>query len=79
MSILNQQKRIKINRIGQLQLGVMQVWKSTSNIHHQLSRKFNVADMITVMEFAEAVGNIFNDNHGGKDRRKRAIVGKGFW
>lgn len=62
----------KINRIGQLRLGVIKVLES-SQYSPQLSRKFTVADMITGYGVAEAVRH-FYDIHGGKVEGKRAIV-----
>jgi glutamate dehydrogenase/leucine dehydrogenase len=62
----------KINRIGQLRLGVIKVLES-SQYSPQLSRKFTVADMITGYGVAEAVKH-FYDIHGGKIEGKRAIV-----
>ncbi|MBC8770509.1 amino acid dehydrogenase [Arenibacter sp. BSSL-BM3] len=62
----------KINRIGQLRLGVIKVLES-DQYSPLVSRKFTVADMITGFGVAEAVKH-FYDIHGGKVEGKRAIV-----
>ena len=62
----------KINRIGQLRLGVIKVLES-GQYSPQVSRKFTVADMITGFGVAEAVKH-FYDIYGGALEGKRAIV-----
>ncbi|MCK0148267.1 amino acid dehydrogenase [Arenibacter sp. F26102] len=62
----------KINRIGQLRLGVVKVLES-DQYSPLISRKFTVADMITGFGVAEAVKH-FYDIHGGRVEGKRAIV-----
>ncbi|RTE52944.1 amino acid dehydrogenase [Arenibacter aquaticus] len=62
----------KINRIGQLRLGVVKVLES-SNYSPAVTRKFTVADMITGFGVAEAVKH-FYDIYGGSVVGKRAIV-----
>ncbi|MCM4152078.1 amino acid dehydrogenase [Arenibacter sp. N53] len=62
----------KINRIGQLRLGVIKVLES-DQYSPQVSRKFTVADMITGFGVAEAVKH-FYDIHGSQVKGKRTIV-----
>jgi len=62
----------KINRIGQLRLGVIKVLEG-GKYSPQVARKFTVADMITGFGVAEAVKH-FYDIHGGSVEGKRAIV-----
>jgi glutamate dehydrogenase/leucine dehydrogenase len=62
----------KINRIGQLRLGVIKVIES-SKYSPEVSRKYTVADMITGFGVAEAARH-FYDIYGGSIEGKRAIV-----
>ncbi|QXP54205.1 Glu/Leu/Phe/Val dehydrogenase dimerization domain-containing protein [Cellulophaga sp. HaHa_2_1] len=62
----------KINRIGQLRLGVIKVLEG-DNYSPDVSRKYTVADMITGFGVAEAVKH-FYDISGGSVTGKRAIV-----
>jgi glutamate dehydrogenase/leucine dehydrogenase len=62
----------KINRIGQLRLGVIKVIEDT-HFSPDLSRKYTVADMLTGYGVAEAVKHYYNI-YGGKIEGKRAIV-----
>ncbi|ADV48101.1 amino acid dehydrogenase [Cellulophaga sp. E16_2] len=62
----------KINRIGQLRLGVIKVLEGT-NYSPDVSRKYTVADMITGFGVAEAVKHYY-DIYGGSVEGKRAIV-----
>ena len=62
----------KINRIGQLRLGVIKVLEST-DYSPDLSRKYTVADMITGFGVAEAVKH-FYDIYGDSVVGKRVIV-----
>ncbi|RAJ10381.1 Glu/Leu/Phe/Val dehydrogenase dimerization domain-containing protein [Arenibacter echinorum] len=62
----------KINRIGQLRLGVVKVLEG-EDYSPSVTRKFTVADMITGFGVAEAVKHYY-DIHGGSVRGKRAIV-----
>ena len=62
----------KINRIGQLRLGVIKVIEDTQ-FSPDLSRKYTVADMLTGYGVAEAVRHYYNI-YGGKIVGKRAIV-----
>ncbi|MFD0862825.1 Glu/Leu/Phe/Val dehydrogenase dimerization domain-containing protein [Sungkyunkwania multivorans] len=62
----------KINRIGQLRLGVIKVLES-DNYSPSLKRKFTVADMITGYGVAEAVRHYY-DVYGGSVEGKRAVV-----
>jgi glutamate dehydrogenase/leucine dehydrogenase len=62
----------KINRIGQLRLGVIKVIESES-LSPDISRKFTVADMITGFGVAEAVRHYY-DIYGGSVKGKRAVV-----
>tara|TARA_R110002049_G_scaffold81044_2_gene206041 strand:+ start:5257 stop:6483 length:1227 start_codon:yes stop_codon:yes gene_type:complete len=62
----------KINRIGQLRLGVIKVLEG-NKYSPQVARKFTVADMITGFGVAEAVKH-FYDIHGGSVEGKKAIV-----
>ncbi len=62
----------KINRIGQLRLGVIKVIES-SEYSPDVARKYTVADMITGFGVAEAARH-FYDIYGGSIKGKRAIV-----
>jgi glutamate dehydrogenase/leucine dehydrogenase len=62
----------KINRIGQLRLGVIKVIENKA-FSPDLSRKYTVADMLTGYGVAEAVKHYYNI-YGGKIEGKRAIV-----
>ena len=62
----------KINRIGQLRLGVVKVLEG-EDFSPSVARKFTVADMITGFGVAEAVKHYY-DIHGGSVYGKRAIV-----
>jgi glutamate dehydrogenase/leucine dehydrogenase len=62
----------KINRIGQLRLGVIKVIESES-LSPDVSRKYTVADMITGFGVAEAVRHYY-DIYGGSVKGKRAVV-----
>jgi glutamate dehydrogenase/leucine dehydrogenase len=62
----------KINRIGQLRLGVIKVLEG-SNYSPDTSRKYTVADMITGYGVAEAVKHYY-DIFGGTVVGKKAIV-----
>jgi glutamate dehydrogenase/leucine dehydrogenase len=62
----------KINRIGQLRMGVIKVLESEA-YSPDLSRKYTVADMITGFGVAEAVRHYY-DIHSSSVEGKRAIV-----
>ncbi|WP_092983554.1 Glu/Leu/Phe/Val dehydrogenase dimerization domain-containing protein [Robiginitalea myxolifaciens] len=62
----------KINRIGQLRLGVIKVLEN-ADYSPDLARKYTVADMITGFGVAEAVKHYY-DVHGASVEGKRAIV-----
>lgn len=62
----------KINRIGQLRMGVIKVLE-TDTYSPDTSRKYTVADMITGFGVAEAVRH-FYDIHGDSVVGKRAVV-----
>ena len=62
----------KINRIGQLRLGVIKVIED-KKYSPDISRKYTVADMLTGYGVAEAVKHYYNI-YGGKIEGKRAIV-----
>jgi glutamate dehydrogenase/leucine dehydrogenase len=62
----------KINRIGQLRLGVIKVIED-KQFSPDLSRKYTVADMLTGYGVAEAVRHYYSI-YGGKIEGKRAIV-----
>ncbi|MEJ1223069.1 Glu/Leu/Phe/Val dehydrogenase dimerization domain-containing protein [Sediminicola sp. 1XM1-17] len=62
----------KINRIGQLRLGVIKVLES-SKYSPSTARKYTVADMITGYGVAEAVRHYY-DIFGGTVKGKRAVV-----
>ena len=62
----------KINRIGQLRLGVIKVLEG-SNYSPDTARKYTVADMITGYGVAEAVKHYY-DIFGGSVVGKRAII-----
>ncbi|WP_026776831.1 Glu/Leu/Phe/Val dehydrogenase dimerization domain-containing protein [Polaribacter sp. Hel_I_88] len=62
----------KINRIGQLRLGVIKVIED-EHFSPDISRKYTVADMLTGYGVAEAVRHYY-DIYGGTIVGKRAIV-----
>ncbi|MFC4096581.1 Glu/Leu/Phe/Val dehydrogenase [Euzebyella saccharophila] len=62
----------KINRIGQLRLGVIKPIENNT-YSPDTSRKYTVADMITGFGVAEAVRHYY-DIYGGKVEGKRAVV-----
>ena len=62
----------KINRIGQLRLGVIKIIESKI-FSPDLSRKYTVADMLTGYGVAEAVKHYY-DIYGGSIDGKRAVV-----
>ena len=62
----------KINRIGQLRLGVIKVIED-EQFSPDLSKKYTVADMLTGYGVAEAVKHYYTI-YGGKIEGKRAIV-----
>ncbi|GGD54731.1 Glu/Leu/Phe/Val dehydrogenase dimerization domain-containing protein [Muriicola marianensis] len=62
----------KINRIGQLRLGVIKVLESPA-YSPDISKKYTVADMITGFGVAEAVRHYY-DIYGGSVIGKKAIV-----
>lgn len=62
----------KINRIGQLRLGVIKVIED-KEYSPDLSKKYTVADMLTGYGVAEAVKHYYNI-YGGEIKGKRAIV-----
>ena len=62
----------KINRIGQLRLGVIKVIENKC-FSPDLSRKYTIADMLTGYGVAEAVKHYYNI-YGGNIVGKRAIV-----
>ncbi|MEM6685658.1 MAG: Glu/Leu/Phe/Val dehydrogenase dimerization domain-containing protein [Bacteroidota bacterium] len=62
----------KINRIGQLRMGVIKVIESAT-YSPDVARKYTVADMITGFGVAEAARH-FYDIYGGSIEGKRAIV-----
>ena len=62
----------KINRIGQLRLGVIKVLES-GKYSHSTASKYTVADMITGYGVAEAVRHYY-DIFGGTVKGKRAVV-----
>jgi glutamate dehydrogenase/leucine dehydrogenase len=62
----------KINRIGQLRMGVIKVLESTE-YSPDPSRKYTVADMITGFGVAEAVRHYY-EVQGGSVEGKRAII-----
>lgn len=62
----------KINRIGQLRMGVVKVLES-QELTPSLDRKYTVADMLTGYGVAEAVKHYY-DIYGGSIVGKRAIV-----
>ncbi|CAM3290570.1 Glu/Leu/Phe/Val dehydrogenase [Zobellia roscoffensis] len=62
----------KINRIGQLRLGVIKALEN-SNLSPEVSRKYTVADMITGYGVAEAVKHYY-DIYGGNVVGKRAVI-----
>ncbi len=62
----------KINRIGQLRLGVIKIIES-KKFSPDLSRKYTVADMLTGYGVAEAVKHYYGI-YGGSIKGKRAVV-----
>jgi len=62
----------KINRIGQLRLGVIKVLESEKH-SPSLGRKYTVADMITGFGVAEAAKHYY-DIYGGTIKGKRVII-----
>lgn len=62
----------KINRIGQLRLGVIKVLEN-KEFSPDLSRKYTVADMLTGYGVSEAEKHYY-DIYGGSIKGKRAIV-----
>lgn len=62
----------KINRIGQLRLGVIKPIENNT-YSPDTSRKYTVADMVTGFGVAEAVRHYY-DIYGGKVEGKRAVV-----
>jgi len=62
----------KINRIGQLRMGVIKVIEDET-FSPDLSKKYTVADMLTGYGVAEAVKHYYNI-YGGEIKGKRAIV-----
>ncbi len=62
----------KINRIGQLRLGVIKALES-NKLSPDISRKYTVADMITGYGVAEAVRHYY-DIYGGNVMGKRAVI-----
>lgn len=62
----------KINRIGQLRLGVIKIIES-KKFSPDLSRKYTVADMLTGYGVAEAVKHYYTI-YGGSIAGKRAVV-----
>ena len=62
----------KINRIGQLRLGVIKVIEN-KQFSPDISRKYTIADMLTGYGVAEAVKHYYTI-YGGEIKDKRAIV-----
>ena len=62
----------KINRIGQLRLGVIKIIEN-KKFSPDLSRKYTIADMLTGYGVAEAVKHYY-DIYGGHIKDKRAVV-----
>ena len=62
----------KINRIGQLRLGVIKIIE-TKKFSPDLSRKYTIADMLTGYGVAEAVKHYYTI-YGGSITDKRAVV-----
>jgi len=62
----------KINRIGQLRLGVIKILED-KKFSPDLSKKYTVADMLTGYGVAEAVNHYYNI-YGGSIKGKKAIV-----
>ena len=62
----------KINRIGQLRLGVIKVIEN-KEFSPDISRKYTIADMLTGYGVAEAVKHYYAI-YGGEIKEKRAIV-----
>ncbi len=66
----------KINRIGQLRLGVIKVLES-STYSPDTSQKYTVADMITGFGVAEAVKHYYNISGGSVIGKKAVVQGFG--
>ena len=66
----------KINRIGQLRLGVIKVLES-SNYSPDTRQKYTVADMITGFGVAEAVKHYYNISGGSVIGKKAVVQGFG--
>ncbi len=66
----------KINRIGQLRLGVIKVLESNAYSPDQ-SRKYTVADMITGYGVAQAVKHYYDIYHSGIVGKKAVVQGFG--
>ena len=62
----------KINRIGQLRLGVIKIIEN-KKFSPDLSRKYTISDMLTGYGVAEAVKHYYNI-YGGSIKGKKAIV-----
>jgi len=62
----------KINRIGQLRMGVIKALES-NDYSPSIGRKYTVADMITGYGVAEAIRHYY-DIYGGSVKGKRAVV-----
>ena len=62
----------KINRIGQLRLGVIKIIEN-KKFSPDLSRKYTIADMLTGYGVAEAVKHYYSI-YGGNIKDKRAVV-----
>ena len=62
----------KINRIGQLRLGVIKIIEN-KKFSPDLSRKYTIADMLTGYGVAEAVKHYY-DIYGGSIKDKKAVV-----
>lgn len=62
----------KINRIGQLRLGVIKIIEN-NKFSPDLSRKYTIADMLTGYGVAEAVKHYY-DIYGGSISGKKAVV-----
>ena len=62
----------KINRIGQLRLGVIKIIEN-KKFSPDLSRKYTIADMLTGYGVAEAVKHYYSI-YGGSIKDKRAVV-----
>ena len=62
----------KINRIGQLRLGVIKIIEN-KKFSPDLSRKYTIADMLTGYGVAEAIKHYYTI-YGGNIKNKRAVV-----